>query len=89
MTIFYERGIYNELGETIAHELKKSRCKFAVNVDNLTYTFINCPPDLVNKILKIKKLKGESSVLHEFIPPDQWIAPGGIEPVLTQTKSKH
>jgi hypothetical protein len=89
MTTFYEKGIYNELGETIARELKENGCKFEVNLENLTYTFINCPTAVVNKILKIKELKGEVSVLNEFIPPDQWISPEDTKPLLTKAKSKH
>lgn len=89
MMTFYEKGIYNELGETIARELKENGCKFEVNLDNLTYTFINCPTDVVNKILKIKELKGEASVLNEFISPDQWIPPGNIYSPLIKTNSKH
>jgi hypothetical protein len=89
MTTFYEKGIYNELGATIAHALKENGCKFEVNLDNLTYTFINCPTDVVNKILKIKELKGEVSVLNEFIPPDQWTSPENTYSALIKTSSKH
>jgi len=66
MPRFYEKAIYEELGEDIGNELKENHCKIIVNYENVTYTFSDCPNSLLEKIIKIKKLKGEGSILNEF-----------------------
>jgi sulfur relay (sulfurtransferase) DsrC/TusE family protein len=64
----YEKAIHLELGIDIEIELKKNHCKIIVNYSNLTYTFSHCPDLLMEKIKKIKKAKGKSSILNEFSP---------------------
>ena len=68
MSNAYEHGIYRELGEEITAELKHAHCQFVVNYDTLTYTFLNCPKSLVEKIQAMQQIKGEASILNEFIP---------------------
>lgn len=68
MTYYYKRAVYNELGIEIANELQLNDYKFAVNYDDATYTFLNCPKLLLAKILKVKLEKGKNSILNEFLP---------------------
>ena len=64
----YERAIYDELGYEIAQQLKDTDCKFVVKIETLQFTFTNCPVPILNKILEVKKIKGERSILNEFVP---------------------
>lgn len=70
----YKEAILLELGTKIAKELIKNKCEFVVNTDNLTFSFLNCPADLLEQVLEMKILKGEHSILDEFILPGKWSA---------------
>ncbi|MGZ3778644.1 MAG: hypothetical protein ACXVI9_14230 [Mucilaginibacter sp.] len=63
----YEIAIYKELGEKLANSLIDSHCDIWINVENLTYTFQNCPKHLVKRILELRDAKGESSILNEYV----------------------
>jgi hypothetical protein len=65
---YYKKAIYQELGDDIGKELKKNRCEIVINYEDLTYNFSDCPDSLLEKIIKVKKSKGENSVLNEFRP---------------------
>jgi hypothetical protein len=73
MPRFYEKAIYDELGEGIGSELKENHCKIIINYENMTYTFSDCSDSLLGKIIEEKKLKGEGSILNEF--RSDWIMP--------------
>ncbi|MDB5142591.1 MAG: hypothetical protein JWQ66_1304 [Mucilaginibacter sp.] len=68
MPRFYEKAIYLELGEDIGNALKENHCKFIVNYENVTFTFSDCPLSLLKKIIRVKKSRGEGSILNEFSP---------------------
>ncbi len=74
MPEFYEKTIYEELGEDIGNELKENHCKMIVNHEHVTYTFSDCSDSLSEKIIEVKKLKGEGSILNDF-RSDRVIAP--------------
>ena len=68
MSRYYEKAIYQELGEDIEKELKENHSEIIINYDDVTYSFSDCPDSLVKKITKVKKLKGKGSILNEFRP---------------------
>jgi hypothetical protein len=57
MTIAYQKAILVELGPDISAELAENCVVFLVNYDDLTYTFQNCPPLLLEKIIARKESK--------------------------------
>ena len=68
MSRYYEKAIYQELGEDIGKELKENHCEIIINHEDVTYNFSNCPDSLLKKIIKVKKSRGEASILNEFHP---------------------
>jgi hypothetical protein len=68
MPRYYEKAVYHELGVAIASALKKSHCEFIVNYENVNFTFLDCPHALLKKIIRVKKSRGEGSILNEFSP---------------------
>jgi hypothetical protein len=68
MSRYYEKAIYQELGEDIEKELKENHSEIIINYDDVTYNFSDCPDSLLKKIIKVKKSKGKDSILNEFRP---------------------
>jgi hypothetical protein len=68
MPRYYEKAIYLELGEEIGRGLKENHCEIIINYEDVTYSFSDCPDSLLKKITKVKKSKGEGSILNEFRP---------------------
>jgi hypothetical protein len=68
MSRYYEKAIYQELGEDIGKELKENLSEIIINHQDVSYNFSNCPDSLFKKIIKVKKSKGKGSILNEFRP---------------------
>ena len=68
MSRYYEKAIYQELGEDLEKELKEYHSEIIINCEDVTYNFSDCPDSLLKKIIKVKKSKGKDSILNEFRP---------------------
>jgi hypothetical protein len=66
MSRYYEKAIYQELGEDIEKELKENHSEIKINFEDVTYNFSDCPDSLLKKIIKVKNSKGKNSILNEF-----------------------